>query len=198
MSFFKKIKDRVTSPNAKIVIQLNKISFALGENVEGTATITSNEEFDAKEVRCEFQSVETKKNVSMRFDPAMNRSVPKEVTESATLYSARPPISGPLHLTPGFSQNYPLSINVPAGGRPTFHGVDQNITWSLKGVIAIDGRPDVTTSTMEIEVLPQAAQPVIKEKEIIREVVMIPCKYCGALMQQTETVCPNCGGKRTG
>ena len=198
MSFFKKIKDRVTSPNAKIVIQLNKISFALGENVEGTATITSNEEFDAKEVRCEFQSVETRKTVSMRFDPAMNRSVPKEVTESATLYSARPPISGPLHLAAGFSQSYPLSINVPAGGRPTFHGVDQNITWSLKGVIAIDGRPDVTTSTMEIEVLPQTAQPVIKEKEIIREVVMIPCKYCGALMQQTETVCPNCGGKRTG
>jgi hypothetical protein len=132
------------------------------------------------------------------FDAAMNRSVPREVTESATLYSARPPLAGPLHFTSGFSQNYPLSINVPAGGRSTFHGVDQNVAWSLKGFIAVDGRPDVTTSAMGIEVSPQSAQPVIREKEIVREVVMIPCKYCGALMQQTETVCPNCGAKRTG
>lgn len=33
--------------------------------------------------------------------------------------------------------------------------------------------------------------------EVIREVVMIPCKYCGALFQQTATFCPNCGAKRT-
>jgi RNA polymerase subunit RPABC4/transcription elongation factor Spt4 len=26
---------------------------------------------------------------------------------------------------------------------------------------------------------------------------MIPCKYCGVLMPQTETVCPNCGARRT-
>ena len=34
-------------------------------------------------------------------------------------------------------------------------------------------------------------------REVIREVVMIPCKYCGALFQQTATFCPNCGAKRT-
>jgi DNA-directed RNA polymerase subunit RPC12/RpoP len=101
-------------------------------------------------------------------------------------------------LTAGFSQNYPISINVPAAGRLTFHSVDQNVAWSLKSVIAIDGRPDVTSTTIEVQVSPQSAQPVIREKEILREIVMIPCKYCGALMQQTETVCPNCGAKRTG
>ncbi len=198
MSFFKKFKDRLTAPNAAISLQLNKSSVALGDNIEGTVSITSSEEFDAKEIRCEFQCVETKKTVSMRYDAALNRSVPKEVTDSATLYSARPPLSGPLHLTAGFSQNYPISINVPAAGRPTFHSVDQNVAWSLKSVIAIDGRPDVTSTTIEVQVSPQSAQPVIREKEIVREVVMIPCKYCGALMQQTETVCPNCGAKRTG
>jgi RNA polymerase subunit RPABC4/transcription elongation factor Spt4 len=26
---------------------------------------------------------------------------------------------------------------------------------------------------------------------------MIPCKYCGVLMPQTDTVCPNCGARRT-
>jgi hypothetical protein len=34
-------------------------------------------------------------------------------------------------------------------------------------------------------------------REVIREVVMIPCKYCGALFAQTATFCPNCGAKRT-
>jgi hypothetical protein len=39
--------------------------------------------------------------------------------------------------------------------------------------------------------------PVSKEKEtIIREVVMIPCQYCGGLMPQTATFCSNCGARR--
>lgn len=37
---------------------------------------------------------------------------------------------------------------------------------------------------------------VIREKEIIREIIMIPCKYCGSLMPQTATSCPNCGANR--
>jgi len=198
MSFFKKMKDRFTKPNATVSLQLSKNSFALGENVEGTLTVASSEEFDAKEIRCEFQCAETKKTISMQYDAAIKRTIPKEVQNSATLWSARPQMNGPLHLTAGFSQNYPVNINIPAGGRPTYHSVDQNVGWSLKGVIAIEGRPDVTSTTVEIQVAPQSASPVIKEKEIVREVVMIPCKYCGTLMVQTETVCSNCGAKRTG
>ena len=192
------MKDRFIKPNANVALQLGKSSYVLGENVEGTLVVTSSEDFDAKEVRCEFQCVETKKRTSLQYDAAIKQTIPKEVQESATLWSSRPQMTGPLHLTPGFSQNYPVSINLPAGGRPTYHSVDQNVAWSLKGVIAIEGRPDVTSSTVEIQVAPPSASPVIKEKEIVREVVMIPCKYCGTLMIQTETICPNCGAKRTG
>jgi hypothetical protein len=177
---------------------LGKSSFALGENIEGTLTVASSEDFDAKEIRCEFQCVETKKKISMQYDAAIKQTIPREVQESATLWSTRPQMIGPVHLTAGVSQNYPVNINIPAGGRPTYHSVDQNVAWSLKGVIAIEGRPDVTSTTAEIQVAPLSASPVIKEKEIVREVVMIPCKYCGTLMVQTETVCPNCGAKRTG
>jgi hypothetical protein len=38
---------------------------------------------------------------------------------------------------------------------------------------------------------------VTKEKETVREVVMIPCKHCGASMPQTDTSCPRCGARRT-
>ncbi len=34
-------------------------------------------------------------------------------------------------------------------------------------------------------------------REVVREVVMIPCKYCGALFPQAATFCPHCGAKRT-
>jgi uncharacterized OB-fold protein len=34
-------------------------------------------------------------------------------------------------------------------------------------------------------------------REVIREVVVIPCKYCGTLFPQTATFCPHCGARRT-
>ncbi len=44
---------------------------------------------------------------------------------------------------------------------------------------------------------PQTAQTsspqIIKEKEIIKEVVKIKCPYCGALVDQGIDRCPNCG-----
>lgn len=38
---------------------------------------------------------------------------------------------------------------------------------------------------------------VVREREvIIKEIVMIPCQYCGGFMPQTSIFCPNCGAKR--
>jgi len=33
-------------------------------------------------------------------------------------------------------------------------------------------------------------------REVIKEVVLIPCSYCGSLMPQTSVFCPNCGARR--
>ena len=33
-------------------------------------------------------------------------------------------------------------------------------------------------------------------KTIVKEVVMIPCKYCGTLIPQAASSCSNCGAKR--
>jgi hypothetical protein len=197
MSFLKRLKEGLTSPKARISLQFNKNSFALGENAEGTVAVTSDEEFDAKEIRCEIQCVEEAKKIKPVYDEIAKREVLKEVWESATLYSGRPTVSGPLHLTSGFSQTFQCNINIPAGAKPTFTSIDSKTTWTTKAVIAVEKRPDVTSSTITMQVTAPSAAPVIREKEIIREVVMIPCKYCGALMPQTETACPNCGAKRT-
>jgi hypothetical protein len=197
MSFFKRLKQGLTSPKARISLQFSKSSFALGENADGSVNVTSDEEFDAKEIRCEIQCVEEARRVRPVYDAVAKREVLREGWESATLYSARPTMAGPLHITQGFSQTYQCSINIPAGTKPTFQSIDSKTTWTTKAVIAIEGRPDVTSSIIELQVTAPSAAPIIKEKEIIREVVMIPCKYCGALMQQTDTTCPHCGAKRT-
>ena len=36
----------------------------------------------------------------------------------------------------------------------------------------------------------------IKEKVIVKEVVMLPCQYCGSLTPQTALFCPHCGARR--
>lgn len=198
MSFFKSIKNRLTIPKANISLKLNKTSFALGENVEGTLTISSSEDIQATEIRCEIECVEEAKRMKQVYDQGLRTYVQKQVNESATLYSGKPNVSGPLKMNNGYTGSFSLSTNIPAGGRPTYKSVDDNIAWFMKGVIAIDGRPDVTSTKTEIQVLQQSAAPAGPvTKEVIREVVLIPCKYCGALMQQTETACPHCGGKRT-
>jgi exosome complex RNA-binding protein Csl4 len=50
-----------------------------------------------------------------------------------------------------------------------------------------------------IEDIPAPPPQVQEVKETItKEVVLIPCQYCGGLMPQTATFCPNCGARRKG
>lgn len=40
------------------------------------------------------------------------------------------------------------------------------------------------------------AKNLVMERTIVKEVVMIPCSYCGGMMSETSTFCPNCGAPR--
>ncbi len=37
-------------------------------------------------------------------------------------------------------------------------------------------------------------QTIIREREVIREIVRVPCKYCGTMVDSTERTCPSCSG----
>jgi CHASE3 domain sensor protein len=41
------------------------------------------------------------------------------------------------------------------------------------------------------------SQPIVKEKEIIREVVKMRCSYCGNLYGENQDKCPYCGGGKS-
>jgi len=195
MSFLKRIKDKLTPPEANIVLKLDKDFFALGETITGTLSVSSQADFVATEVRTEIQCTEEAKRRRRVYDERLRREIEREVWETAPLYSAKPAIKGSTSIYRGYSGNFPFSVTIPAAGRPTYKSVDNKISWSLKGVIAVDGRPDVTSRTIELQVVePSAAQAV---GAVPREVPLIPCEYCKGLMPRTALTCPNCGAKRT-
>jgi hypothetical protein len=197
LGFLKKFTNRLTAPDATVQLKFNSNSVALGENLTGSLVVYSKEDFEATEVRCELVCNERTRVIKEIYDSELKRTIPTTVDETAVIFSAKPAMSGPTKLIRGETRDFALSINLPAGGRATCCGVDRRVSWTIKGVVAVDDRPDVTSCTSELQVIAPSAQPIIREKEIIRQVVMIPCRYCSGLMDQTLTVCPNCGAKRT-
>jgi hypothetical protein len=196
MGFFKKFTNKLTAPEASVQLRLASYSVALGENLQGALNVASREDFETTEVRCEVFCIEHAKVIKQVYDAALKTSIPKVVDESAVIYNVKSPLSGPTHFTNGENRDFPININIPAGSRPTYTGLDRRVTWTIKGVLAVDGRPDRTTETNEIQIIAPTVQATV-QREVIRTVVMIPCKYCQALMDQTLTACPNCGAKRT-
>jgi hypothetical protein len=199
MGFFKKLTNKVTPPDGTLTLNLNNWVVPLGENLDGSLSLCSKEDFDSTEVRCEIQCVETARVIRYAYDPTVKRSLPREVTESSTIFSAKPVLNGPAHICKGETRNFPIKLTIPPGGRPTSHGIDRSVTWSIKGVVAVDGRPDATTQSAEIQILQPAPVSVGQQviKEVVREVVKVPCRYCQTLFDQLDTSCPNCGAKRT-
>ncbi len=189
MGFFKRFK----KPKTNVSLTIPKSTFELGEDLKGAITVVSEEEFDATEVRAELRCVEKKKRERWEYDERTRRNVRRVYWDVATLHSADPKAGGELHLVPGFRKTFPFSANIPAGGRESFDALDAGVTWSIKGVVATKGRPDATSKTMELQVIrPAAGSAVIREKEV----VMVPCEYCGSLMPETATSCPNCRAPR--
>jgi hypothetical protein len=184
---------RFKKPKSSVSLTVPKSTFELGEDLKGAITVSCEEEFDATEVRAELRCIEKRRKERWVYDEQRRRNVRRVYWDEATLHSANPKTSGKLHMIPGFKKTFPISVNIPAGGRESFDGLDANVTWFIKGVVAIKGRPDVTSETIELQVIRPAAGPTaVKEKEV----VMIPCEYCGGLMPQTATSCPTCGATR--
>jgi hypothetical protein len=187
VGFFKRFK----KPKSSVSLTVPKNTVELGEDLKGAITVSCEDEFDATEVRAELRCVEKRRRERWERNDR-GRSVRRVYWDTATLHSADPKASGKLHMLPGFKKTFPISINVPAGGRESFDGLDSNVSWFIKGVVAIDGRPDVTSKTIELQVVRPAAPVAVKEKEV----VMVPCEYCGSMMPETATSCPNCGAPR--
>ncbi|MEM2351901.1 MAG: hypothetical protein QXT26_05800, partial [Thermoproteota archaeon] len=145
MSFLKKLAEKVTPPKVTLKLNLSENIVFLGGDFKGELFVSSDEDFVAEEIRCELICTESAKVLRHFYDPALKRDVIREVWESATLYSVKPSLSGPIHILKGFSASFPFSISIPITMKPTLKGIDRRVTWTSKGVIAVKGRPDATS-----------------------------------------------------
>ncbi len=123
------------------------------------------------------------------YDTTLKREFEQQVWESAVIFSARPQLAGPLHIPEGFVQSFRFKILIPPGAKPSLKSMDRVVAWNLKGVIAVEGRPDATSENIEIQV----SQP----SQVQQAPLTASCKYCGTVFPQGETRCPNCGAPRT-
>ena len=102
----------------------------------------------------------------------------------------------------GFDKEFPFVYKLPSVGRETYHSINQNVQWLLGACMKIKGVRKVINAEGNGEIFitkPTVSTAQVKEvqvKEVVREVVLIPCAYCSGLMPQTSVFCPNCGARR--
>jgi hypothetical protein len=186
VGFFKRFR----TPKTTVTFKLPKTSVALGSSINGTIVVSSDEEFDATEIRAELRCIEKVRRERWVYNERLRRDVRQVYWDTATLVSEDLNASGSMHIVPGFEKTFPLKVNIPASGRETLDGIDASVSWFIKAVVGVNDRPDPTGDTIELQIF-RATAGVAKE-----EVEMVPCEYCKALMPATTSSCPICGAPR--
>ncbi|MEM1869747.1 MAG: sporulation protein [Thermofilaceae archaeon] len=170
----------------KIDLALSKYLYALGEEVEGSLSVVSEEVVDSDEIRIEFTCVESNKVRKRVYNPSLKREVETETWESTTLHNQKIPLSGPLHFEPGSAATFKFSFAIPPTLPPTIKSASRRVEYRVKGVVAVRRRPDTTSRTIEISV----AEPGSVKRNV-------KCLYCGTMYPEDLTNCPHCGAPRT-
>ena len=194
MGFFK----RFTRPKATLSLGVDKNQLSLGDELKGIANLKSQEEFDIEEISVSLRCVETvtkTRMVSETDDEGEEECYEEEYDDSATLYCDDLRLSGSMPVVIGLNLDFPFVFRLPLIGRETYHSVDTNVLWSVSAHMKIRDRKSIHSQSGEILVA-KTTVSTIPTKEVVREVVLISCAYCGGLMQQTSIFCPNCGARR--
>jgi hypothetical protein len=217
MGFFK----RFTRPKAKLSLTTDKQELSLGEELRGNLSIQAEEEFDIEGITVKLNCWESvketigyrrtttqtggrrKSTMDLPEFPSMNGEDDEENEREEhfekeeewnyqKLHSQSLQLCGEMHVNVGFSKEFPFVVKMPTVGRETFHSVNKNVKWLISATMNIKGCRHMETRRNELLV----AKPTESVKEVVREVVLIPCSYCGGLMPQTSLFCPNCGARR--
>ncbi len=171
MPLFKSFK----APNASVTLNISKDTFCLGETITGELIVAAQEEFEASEIRVELRGNEKLRTGGEAIKGGSETqetrlySTSRPLTQSGPtreylMYRGQTKVSDKLRLAHGFNQQFSFKITVPAGLGPTYQGLRQDgqyldRTWTLKGIVAAGGRPDVETKRNIQVSIPQAPMP---------------------------------------
>lgn len=143
--------NRFKTPKATVSISMEKNEQSLREPLTGTFNVSASEEFDADEIRVEIWVDEfTRATGSVKLGENRKKNV--TLQQNNRVHNGKVTVSGRMHITNGFNKDFPFSINLPPGVPPSYRGRNATNTWKMKGVVAVKGRPDVTSHDMEIQV----------------------------------------------
>jgi len=190
-NFFK----RFTCPRARLWVTTEKRELSLGDELKGIVGLKSEEEFDIEGIIVKLRCWESIKRISGHYETDEETSekewVEEEYWDKEKVYSQYSDVCTLRHINIGFSGEFPFAFKIPVTERETYHGADRKVEWFIGAIMPVRKRRHVKTQIREILI----ARPQVL-KEVIREVVLIPCTYCGGLMPQTAIFCPNCGARR--
>ena len=156
----------------------------LGTEIKGDVRVKSDVEVDIEKIWVKISCIE-------RIEK-----------DTAILFNATLQVLDSLHVDAGFDKEFPFVYKLPSVGRETYHSIHQNVQWLLDVWVKIKQIRDAIKAEGSGEIFitkPSVSTAQVREvqvKEVVREVVLIPCAYCSGLMPQTSVFCPNCGARR--
>jgi len=191
MSFLK----RLVPLKADMAINLQSLTVENGQPFKGTASLSSKDNFKVEGVRLEIRVTEAWQEPDWERDSSGNtRQVMKKKED--LLFSRDVPISQQFDIGSGDRKEFPFEVTIPMRSPSRYGGV---VSYSLKAVANVKGRPDVTKAVSPMVVPATVAQaaymPSAPVTQVIqKEVIKVPCEYCGTLVELTSGVnkCPSC------
>lgn len=147
MGFLKKMVGIVTAPHGNLDLKLQTDIVDLGQTLTGDLLFAANENFVSNMVRCEIECTQ------LFYHTQMVENSQQMVTDATVLYSAKLQLQGQMSYKKGQKISLPFTILIPNDSTPSLKREFLNISWTVKGVVAVNGRPDITTQKIPFQVL---------------------------------------------
>ena len=145
--------DHLRAPKGKVWISFDKPTFVEGEAVVGKVNVEAGEYIQSLGVKVEARVFEN--YTELVWVTINNTRVQEHQHRQNVLFSRDVQVSGPNDFGSGPTQTFPFSVGIPPC-RPTRGG--SSLQNSLKAVVQVKGRPDMTGQT-QIAFVPPSSMP---------------------------------------
>lgn len=186
------------TPKPTIQLSTEKTQYLLGEQVKGSVSLFSFGEDDVVQLFVSLVCRESVKKTRIQSEypyTIYGGMYQTDYWDTADIYGTSSVLFGSCRLYKNYSAKFPFTLNISSSSLETIYSINHYVKWLLFAVLQIRNSADISTPTYELSVSRQSLNQVVT-KEVNREVVLIPCKYCAALMPQTALFCTNCGAKK--
>ena len=146
--------DHLRAPKGKVWISFDKPTFVEGEGVVGKVNVQAQEYIQSLGVRVEARVFENYEEMVWVTLPN-NQRIQERQRRQNVLFSRDVQVTGPNDFGSGPTQTFPFSVGIPPC-RATRGGA--TVENSIKAVVQVKGRPDLTGQT-QVAFVPPSSMP---------------------------------------